>query len=82
MAKTLTDNWHLCTPIQTLLSGHRIKRTPSIKRRVAEVPDLFPLFTLNETFIKRTPLSSGRGHLKSTWNGHFYCYQPVLNGHL
>ena len=26
-------------------SGHRIKRTPSIKRT------LFPLFTLNETFI-------------------------------
>ena len=27
---------------------------------------LFPLFALNETFIKRTPLLSGRGHLKST----------------
>ena len=23
-----------------------------------------------------------RRHLKSTWNGHFYCWQPVLNGHL
>ena len=34
-----------------------------IKRTVAEVPK-FPLFTLNETFIKRTPLLSGRGHLK------------------
>ena len=43
-----------------------IKRTPSIKRTVAEVPNLFPLFTLNETFIKRTPLLRGRGHLKST----------------
>ena len=21
-------------------------------------------------------LLSGRGHLKSTWNSHFYCYQP------
>ena len=28
------------------------------------------------------PLLSGRGHLKSTWNGHFYCCQAVLNGHL
>ena len=28
------------------------------------------------------PLLSGRGHLKSTWTGHFYCCQPVLNGHL
>ena len=28
------------------------------------------------------PLLGGRGHLKSTWNGHFYCCQPVLNGHL
>ena len=27
-------------------------------------PNLFPLFTLNETFIKRAPLLSGRGHLK------------------
>ena len=27
---------------------------------------LILLFTLNETFIKRTPLLSGRGHLKST----------------
>ena len=44
--------------------------------------NLFPLFALNETFIKWTPLLSGRGHLKSTWNGHFYCYQRVLNGHL
>ena len=43
---------------------------------------IFPLFTLNETFIKRTPLLSRRGHLKSTLNSHFYCYQPVLNEHL
>ena len=28
------------------------------------------------------PLLSGRGHLKSTWDDNFYCYQPVLNGHL
>ena len=62
-----------------------MKRTPSIKRTVAEGPKFFSLFTLNETFIKRTPLLSGRGHLKvlkSTWNSHFYCYQPVLNGHV
>ena len=32
-------------------------------------PNLFPLFTLNETFIKRTRTP------KSTWNGHFYCCQ-------
>ena len=30
--------------------------------------------------VKRTPLLSGRGHLKCTWNSHFFCYQPVLNG--
>ena len=28
------------------------------------------------------PLLSRHRHLKSTWNGHFYCCQPVLNGHL
>ena len=28
------------------------------------------------------PLLSGRRHLKSTWNSHFYRYQPVLNRHL
>ena len=43
-----------------------IKWTPSIKRTVAEVPKCISLFTLNETFINRTPLLSGRGHLKST----------------
>ena len=37
--------------VKPALSGHRIKRTPSIKRTVAKVPKFFPLFTLNETFI-------------------------------
>ena len=32
--------------------------------------------------MKQTRLLSGHGHLKSTWNGHFFCCQPVLNGHL
>ena len=36
-------------------TGHRTKRTPSIKRTVAEIPKFISLFTLNETFIKRTP---------------------------
>ena len=36
-------------------------------------PNLFPLFTWNETFIKRTP--------KSTWNGHFYCCQNFTTQH-
>ena len=64
--------------MKPVLRGHRIKRTPSIKRTVAEGPKFCSLFTLNETFIKRTPLLSGRGRLKSTWNSHFYCYQPVF----
>ena len=51
------------TTVKPVLSGHRIKRTPSVKRKVQ---NLFPLFALNETFIKRIPLLSGRGHLKST----------------
>ena len=38
-----------------VLSGRRIKWAPSIKRTVAKVPNLFPLFTLNETVIKQTP---------------------------
>ena len=41
--------------------------------------NVFPLFTLNETYIKNL---CGRGHLKSTWNGHFYCCQPVKDKHL
>ena len=56
----------LLNTVKPVLSGHRIKRTPSIKRTVAEVPKFVSLFTLSETFIKRTPLLSGRGHLKST----------------
>ena len=64
--------------MKPVLSGQ-----PLLCGRWPKSPNLFPLFTLNETFIKRTPLLSGRGHLKSTctWNGHFYCCQPVLNGH-
>ena len=58
-----------------VLSGYRIKQTPSIKRTVAKVPNLFPFFTLDEILIL-----SGRGHLQCTWNGHFYCCQTVLNG--
>ena len=66
--------------MKPVLSGHCIKRTPSIKRTVAEVAKFISLIFFNKTFIKRTPLSRGRGHLKSTGNGHFYCCQPVLNG--
>ena len=65
------------TTVKPVLSGH-----PLLSGQKPKSQNLFPLFTLNETFIKRTPLLSGRGHLKSTWNSHFYCCQPVLNGHL
>ena len=74
----------VASTVKPVLSGHRIKRTSSIKRTVAEDPKIifFTLFTLNESFIKSTPLLSGRRHLKRTSNSHFYRYQPVLNGHL
>ena len=52
--------------VKPVLSGHCIKRTHSIKRTVAEVPKFISLITLNETFIKWTPLLSGRGHPKSS----------------
>ena len=52
--------------VKPVLSGHRIKQTPSIKRTVAEVPKFISLIYFKRTFIKRTPLLSGRGHLKST----------------
>ena len=52
--------------MKPVLKEHRIKRTPSIKRTAAEVSKFISPFTLNETFIKRTPVLSGRGHLKST----------------
>ena len=44
--------------VKPVLSGHRIKRTPSmtsIKRTIAEVPKFISLiYFKNETFIKRT----------------------------
>ena len=53
--------------VRPVLRGHRIKRTSCIKRMVAEVPKFFYFpFFVNGTFIKRKPLLSGRGHLKST----------------
>ena len=45
--------------MKPVLSGH-----PLLSRQWPKSPKLFPLFTLNETSIKRTPLLSGRGHLK------------------
>ena len=65
--------------VNPVLSGHSVKRAPSIKWTVAEVPKLISFITLNETFIKRTHLLRACRHLKSIWNGHFYCFQPVLN---
>ena len=65
-ATTLRPHYHFKYTVKPVLSGHRTKRTPTIERTVAEVPKFIPLFTLNETFIKRTLLLSGRGHLKST----------------
>ena len=53
------------------------------KQRQPKSPNLFPLYTLYETFIKRAPLLSGRRHRKTIPEvGDFYCCRPVLNGHL
>ena len=70
----------LIQTVKPALSRHLIKRTISITRTVAQVPKSISLiyFKWNlyqtDTSIKRTR------HLKSTWNGHLYCCQPVLNG--
>ena len=76
-AQSFSSNWCyfylFCYTVKPLLSGH-----PLLSGQKPKSPNLFPLFTLNETFIKRTPLLRGRGQLKSTWNGHFYCWPPVL----
>ena len=58
----------VCNTVKPVLSGHRtvLSGHPLLSGQYPKSPNLFPLFTLNETFIKRTPLLSGRGHLKST----------------
>ena len=63
--------------VKPALSGH-----PLLSGQQPKSPNLFSLFTLNETFIKWRPLLSRRGHVKSIRYGHFYCCQPALNGHL
>ena len=45
--------------VKPVLSGH-----PLLSGQKPKSPNLFPLFTLYETFTKRTPLLRGRGHLK------------------
>ena len=40
------------------------------------------MFTVKFTFIKRSPLLSGRGHQIKDPNVLFYCISPLLNGHL
>ena len=47
--------------VKPVLSGY-----PLLSEQWPKSPNLFPLFTLNETFIKRTSILSERGHLKST----------------
>jgi len=58
LALRITD--YLYT-VKHVLSVH-----PLLSGQYPKSPSLFPLFTLNETFIKRTPLLSGRENLKST----------------
>ena len=50
--------WH--PTVKPVLSGH-----PLLSGQQPKSPILFPLFTLNKTFIRRTPLLSRPGHLKS-----------------
>ena len=45
--------------VKPVLSGHRIKRTPSIKRTVGEVPKFISLI-YSETCIKRGTLGECR----------------------
>ena len=47
--------------VKPVLSGH-----PLLSGQKSKSQNLFPLSTLNETFIKRTPLLCRREHLKST----------------
>ena len=49
------------TKVKPVLGGH-----PLLSGQQPKSPNFFPLFFLNETFMKRTPLLSGCGHLKST----------------
>ena len=60
-----------CNSAHTQAQGCTVKpvlsRHPLLSGQLSQVPKLISLiFTLNETFIKWTPLLSGRGHLKST----------------
>ena len=50
----------MCT-VKPVLRGH-----PLLSGQKPKSQNLFPLFSLHDTFIKGTPLLSGRGHLKST----------------
>ena len=45
--------------VKPVLSGHRL-----LSGQYPKSLNAFPLFTLYETFIKRTPLLSGHRHLK------------------
>ena len=43
-----------------------LRRYPPLSGQELKSLNLIPFFTLNETFIKQTPLLSGRRHLKNT----------------
>ena len=70
--------WH--PTVKPVLSGH-----PLLSGQQPKSPNLFPLFTLNKTFIRRTPLLSRRGHLKSDLKWSFLllptCIKRTLELH-
>ena len=60
----------------TVFSGH-----PLLSGHVAKSQKFNNINTIKETFIERSPLLSGRGHLSYGPNLISHCFETVLNGH-
>jgi len=59
--------------VDPILSGH-----PLLSGQQHKSPFSPSRFTVKNTRIQRTPLLSGRGHLKLDFYGHFYCYKTCI----
>ena len=67
--------------VEPVLSGTVFSGHPLLSGDVVKSQKFHNINTIKETFIERSPLLSGRGHLFTVPNLICNCVETVLNGH-
>ena len=81
-ACVLRDFQKTLNTVEPLLSGPLLSGHPLFNGHFSKSRNISQSFTENWPSIKRPPLLSGRGHPWAVRNSLFFCYLPVLSGHL